>query len=190
MPWGQTWYSALTTLGVSAEDTMETIDAAYDFQMSEDQARSAAYFTALEQLSTVELPDVETLRLKVALERSMDRFTLGEYNCRPRLTADDLEKAYARIGLDNAHLESIMVDCKELPAEYIYTRHREAIQNATDSEQRKQISDALVMVGKDRSDTAMQNLGRDGGTHLSLDQAYGEFNVAADQPIDNEMLIL
>ncbi|BEI89970.1 uncharacterized protein CcaverHIS019_0300400 [Cutaneotrichosporon cavernicola] len=179
MPWGKESYPALETLGVSAEDTMDTIDIAYDFQMSENSARSPVYFTALEQLSTVDRPDIDTLRIKVAMERSMDRFSL-----------DDLEKAYARIGLDHAHLEDIMVDRKELPPDYIYDRHRETIQNATDSEQRTQISNALIMIGKDRGDWVMQDLGRAGGTHLSLEQAYREFNVTPDQPIDNEMLIL
>ncbi len=179
MPWGQAWYPALATLGVSPEDTIETIDKAYDFQMSEDHAHSAAHFSALDELSKVERPDIEILSLKVALERSMDRFT-----------TDDLEKAYTRIGLDNAHLEAIMVARDELPPEYIYDRHRDAMQNATDSEQRMQISNALVMIGRDRGDSAMQTLGREGNTHLSLDQAYREFNVSPDQPIDNEMLVL
>lgn len=68
----------LSTLGVSKVDTVDTIDIAYDFQMSEDHKNAAAYFEALEVLSNTHVPNIDTLRMKVAMQRSLDRFTLSE----------------------------------------------------------------------------------------------------------------
>lgn len=106
------------------------------------------------------------------------------------LTLDDLDRAYARIGLDPDYLESIMVLRHDIPAEHVYERHREAMERATDAQQRQDISNALVLVAKDRGDSTMQALGKEGGTHLTLEQAYKEFNLDRDSNIDNEMLIL
>lgn len=83
-----------------------------------------------------------------------------------------------------------MVTRTDLPAEHIYDKHREAMERATDPQSRQEVSDALVIVAKDRGDSVMQKLGKDGGVFLSLDQAYKEFNLTRDSNIDNEMLIL
>lgn len=181
---------ALTTLGLTSDDAIETVEIAYDFQVSEDHANVASYFSALEQLSNTHVEGVDALRIKVAMQRSLDRFSHGTLTPSHPLTPDDLDLAYALVGLDNEHLENIMVQRTDLPAEYIYERHREAMDRALDAQQRLAISNALVIVAKDRGDSAMQNLGKEGGTHLTLEQAYKEFNLERNSNIDNEMLIL
>lgn len=69
--------------------------------------------------------------------------------------------------------------------------HCEAMESAKDKPAEAQdISRGLYLIGKERNDEYMMELGRTGASHLSLDQAYREFNIPRDMEIDNEMLIL
>jgi ribosomal protein L18E len=60
--------------------------------------------------------------------------------------------------------------------------------NTLDSAGRADLSRALGLVGKDRSNEAMQRIAKNGGVYLSLEQAYQEFSTS--RQVDNEMLIM
>lgn len=84
-----------------------------------------------------------------------------------------------------------MLSPEDLPADYILTMHCQAMDRASEGTgTRSDISHALYLIGKERHDEYMMELGRTGASHLSLDQAYKEFNLSRDSEIDNEMLIL
>lgn len=69
--------SALHILGVSRFDTPFTIEMAYDLQISDDLANCPIYLGALTHLSHVLVPGHEALQIKVATEKSLDRYTIG-----------------------------------------------------------------------------------------------------------------
>lgn len=67
----------LHVLGASKYDTPSTIEDAYDLQISEDYANCPIYLSALTCLSHVLVPGHEVLQIKVATEKSLDRYTTG-----------------------------------------------------------------------------------------------------------------
>lgn len=73
---------ALNALGASRYDTPMTIEEAYDLQVSDDFANCSTYLGALTQLSHVFVAGHETLQIKVATEKSIDRYTIGEFRRR------------------------------------------------------------------------------------------------------------
>lgn len=73
---------ALHVLGVSRFDTPSTVETAYDLQISDDHANCSIYLGALIRLSHVLVPGHETLQIKVATEKSLDRYTIGALNWR------------------------------------------------------------------------------------------------------------
>lgn len=76
--------AALRDLGVSRFDTPTTIEEAYDLQVSEDFANCPIYLAALTRLSHVLVAGHEILQIKVATEKSLDRYTIGEFAARNR----------------------------------------------------------------------------------------------------------
>lgn len=61
--------------------------------------------------------------------------------------------------------------------------------NASDSS-RGEIGLALSIIGKSRNNFDMIQLARKGGVHLSVDQAYQEFNITRGEPFEDDMVIL
>ena len=66
-------------LGVTPQDTPETITTAYDLQVACDPGQTKLYLSALEAIAEkAQVTGQEALQMKVATERSMDRYTTGE----------------------------------------------------------------------------------------------------------------
>lgn len=68
----------LALLGVTDSDSATTIEKAYELQISDDYQKMPRYLSALEKLSSAHVPGRDALQLKVATERSLDRYTIGE----------------------------------------------------------------------------------------------------------------
>ncbi|KAL1413629.1 ubiquitin-specific protease ubp2 [Vanrija albida] len=178
IPYSGDLYQALNKLGASIHDVPSTIEDAYDLQVSDDAENTPQYLGALERISKSQLFGSDTLQIRVATERSMDRYT-----------DDEVDEAYSLIGCTPEHVSTIMVEREEMPVEHLLDLHRSAMSSASDSK-RAEISRALFIIGKDRRNDMMVELGKSGGSYLSLDQAYREFNLSRDTPIDDEMLIM
>lgn len=55
----------------------DTVAEAYELQISEDWVNMPQYLGALESLQGAPVKGVDALQLKVATERSLDRYTAG-----------------------------------------------------------------------------------------------------------------
>lgn len=103
---------------------------------------------------------------------------------------DDLDHAYEKIGLGRAEVEAIAVPREEIPIDYILSQHREAMNKVFDSTSRSDLGRALLLIGKERNNEQLMELGRAGEAFISLDDAYKEFGLSRDSNIDDELLIL
>lgn len=68
----------LYRLGVTKSDVLATIALAYDLQIAADPINIKDYLEALERLSNVHIVGKENLQMKVAMERSLGRYTRGK----------------------------------------------------------------------------------------------------------------
>lgn len=59
-----------------------------------------------------------------------------------------------------------------------------------DSTSRSELSRALFLIGKERNNEQLMDLGRSGEAFISLEDAYKEFGLSRDNNIDDELLIL
>jgi ubiquitin carboxyl-terminal hydrolase 25/28 len=168
----------LAALGVRDDDVVDTVSRAYDLQISDDHVNLPKYLGALEKLSNAHVPGVEALQIKVATDRSLDRYTL-----------DDLDNAYARIGITAEHVTELQIDRDDFSNEVVLDYHRRAMDGA-DVAARSEIGRALGIIGKERDDPVMMRLARNGGVYLSLEQAYKEFNITDKAGLDDELLIM
>lgn len=177
---------------MSRYDTPSTVAEAYDLQVSDDLANCPIYLGALTRLSHVLVPGHETLQIKVATEKSLDRYTISASQpvLRTPLTTDDLDSAYEKIGLGRNEVEAIAVPREDIPIDYILSQHREAMNKVFDSTSRAELSRALLLIGQERNNEQLMELGRSGEAFLSLDDAYKEFGLSRDSNIDDELLIL
>ncbi|KAK4683835.1 hypothetical protein P7C73_g6382, partial [Tremellales sp. Uapishka_1] len=155
----------------------DTIAKAYDLQVTCDSANGPAYLSALDRLAASSIPGKGELELKVAVARSLGRFTL-----------EDLDNAYSRIGYTVEQASTIGVDAAEVPQDYLLTLHKAAFQAATKAEERSAIAEALVLVGKSRKDELMIKLGSSGQIMLSVDEAYSALSAPKDS-IDDGLIM-
>lgn len=59
-----------------------------------------------------------------------------------------------------------------------------------DSTSRSELSRALTLIGKERKNEQLIQLGQSGEAFISLDDAYKEFGLSRDSNIDDELLVL
>ena len=67
-------------LGVTSRDTAWTMEMAYDLQIACDSLSLPKYLGALQALSTAPIAGNESMQMKVATERSLDRYTIGGFH--------------------------------------------------------------------------------------------------------------
>jgi len=65
-------------LGISTFDVANTVESAYQLQIGCDTSSLPRYLGALEALARAPMPGKEGLHVKVATERSLDRYTSGK----------------------------------------------------------------------------------------------------------------
>ena len=67
-------------LGATTRNLPDDIEQAYDYQVACDAVRTKVYLSALETVAEkAQVIGQENLMFKVARERSMKRYTIGEY---------------------------------------------------------------------------------------------------------------
>lgn len=76
-PFPDTVREACHILGVTKYDTAETLEIAYDLQIMFDEHNTSRYLGALERISEAPVVGKSSLELKVAVERSLDKYTDG-----------------------------------------------------------------------------------------------------------------
>jgi len=69
----------LHALGLSKFDTADMIPITYKWQMDCDRERLPKYLGAVERLSRHPLPGADDLKILVATERSLGRYTDSQY---------------------------------------------------------------------------------------------------------------
>lgn len=178
-PFPERYHYDLAKLGVMPRDTVGTIETAYDMQVSCDAQNVATYLGAIEKLAHAPVQASDLLQVKVATERSLDRYT-----------DEDIQHAYSQLGITPEFLSQVMIDLEDFPQDEILKMHRQAVDKALDSTTRSNLSRALTIIGKERRDHLMIQLGKNGVVYLSLEQAYSEFHLSRDAGIDDELLIL
>ena len=131
--------------------------------------------------------------MKVATERSLDRYTTGKFPWGMSYRADlplpgDIQAAYARVGYTLEQVDLIGVDAAEAPESYILELHKKAVQVSKDATERADIARALVIIGRERNSDVMKRLGSSGKTYLSLDEAFAALS-APKKSIDDGLIM-
>lgn len=78
-PFPDTVREACHILGATKYDTAETLETAYDLQIMFNEHNTPRYLGALEKISEAPVVGKSSLELKVAMERSLDKYTDGRY---------------------------------------------------------------------------------------------------------------
>nr|ODN88380.1 hypothetical protein L203_02993 [Cryptococcus depauperatus CBS 7841] len=172
---------AIHTLGASRYDTLGTIEVAYDLQITFDTRNIPKYLGALEKITEVNVFGKSSLEMKVAMEKSMDKYT--ESACRR-----DVNRAYDLIGYTLSHAKEICVPPQDAPDEYILNMHKNAIQACTSPSQRLEINQALVLIGKERGNDEIKAMGEKGQTVVSVEEAYEALSAPRDAVDDGLMM--
>lgn len=76
-PFPDTIREACHILGATKYDIAETLETAYDLQIMFDERNAPRYLGALEKISEAPVVGKSSLELKVAMERSLDKYTGG-----------------------------------------------------------------------------------------------------------------
>ncbi|WVW83772.1 hypothetical protein I302_105793 [Kwoniella bestiolae CBS 10118] len=181
-PEGTTAYSdtvktALFTLGVTKQDRAQTVEIAYGLQISCDPENTPAYLSALEKIAEAPIYGRESLQMRVALERSLDKYT-----------SDDLERAYNAIGYTAEHAEILCTGPEGAPDSHILDLHKAAVQAASTAQEKQDLARALVLIGRARKSDLMKQLGENGQTLMSVQEAYSALNCPEDA-IDDGLLM-
>ncbi|WVQ72603.1 hypothetical protein IAR50_002161 [Cryptococcus sp. DSM 104548] len=169
IPLPDTLKNACHILGATKFDTVDTLELAYDLQIAFDETNTPKYLGALETISEGPVYGKESAQLKVAMEKSMDKFT-----------ENDLLRAYSLIGYTSEHAETICVAPHEAPDEYILDMHKTAIQACTSPSARQDVNKALAKIGKARESTMMQDMAEKGQTTVSVQEAYEALSAPRD----------
>ncbi|ORX36800.1 hypothetical protein BD324DRAFT_627205 [Kockovaella imperatae] len=175
-PYPDSKNAAFESLGITKLDEWQTVEKAYKMQITDDAANVKLYLSALEEVSTVHIIGRDRLQTKVATERSMGRYTIA-----------DLREAYSKIGFTPEYASEITVEPEEAPDSHILELHKKACMAATTAE-RREISQALVLIGRDRDSQELQDLGKSGETFMSLDDAYAALSAPRDS-IDDGLIM-
>lgn len=64
-------------LGITKQDTAQTVEKAYDMQILCDPGRTSAYLSALQIISDQPVAGKESLQMKLVIERSMGKYSAG-----------------------------------------------------------------------------------------------------------------
>ncbi|KAK8864283.1 hypothetical protein IAR55_001529 [Kwoniella newhampshirensis] len=168
-PYPDTARSACYTLGATKSDRATTIETAYGLQISCDIRNTPRYLAALEQVAQAPTPGKEALQLRVATERSLDKYS-----------SDDIDRAYQTIGYTSQHVEVIGVDAPEAPDDYVLDLHKRAVQTATSTQEKQDLARALVLLGRERNSDLMKRLGGSGQALISVDEAYAALSAPRD----------
>ncbi|WWC89454.1 uncharacterized protein L201_004378 [Kwoniella dendrophila CBS 6074] len=177
MPYGDLVRNALFTLGVTKLDRAQTIEIAYGLQISCDSKRTPEYLAALEKVAEAPIAGRESLQMRVATERSLDKYS-----------SDDLEKAYNLIGYTSDYAETLCVLPSEAPDSHIFDLHKKAVQSSSSASERQNLSNALLLIGRERGSDVMKQLGESGQTLMSVQEAYSALNCPEDA-IDDGLLM-
>nr|KIR50274.1 ubiquitin carboxyl-terminal hydrolase 25/28 [Cryptococcus bacillisporus CA1280] len=156
-------------LGATKYDTAETLETAYDLQIMFDERNTPRYLGALEKISEAPVVGKSSLELKVAMERSLDKYT-----------DDEVLKAYSLIGYTRQHAEDISIPPQGAPDEYILSMHKSAIQASTSSQQRQDLNKALVLIGRERRSDQLKSMGENRQTLVSVQEAYEALSAPRD----------
>jgi ubiquitin carboxyl-terminal hydrolase 25/28 len=180
-------------LGITPADEPATIEEAYDLQIACDASSLPRHLEALDTLARAPFPGKERLQMKVATERSLDRYTSGDSFAPSRVArswqpAGDIQAAYARIGFTQEQVDLIGVEAAEAPESYILDLHKKAVQASSSPAERPEIAQALTLIGRERNSEVMRRLGRSGQTHLSVDEAYAALS-APRNSIDDGLIM-
>ena len=188
-PFGDVKNGACRHLGITKFDTPATAERAYNLLVADDAMNTKAHLAALESLSEYSIPGKERLQTKVATERSLGRYTAGELTRSPptHCILADLRDAYARIGFTREYADTITVEPEEAPDHHILELHKTAAQGASAS-YRRELSQALLLIGRERQSESMQQLGQSGETFLSVDDAYAALS-APKESIDDGLIM-
>ncbi|KIR77297.1 ubiquitin carboxyl-terminal hydrolase 25/28 [Cryptococcus gattii E566] len=168
-PFPDTIREACHILGATKYDTAETLETAYDLQIMFDERNTPRYLGALEKISEAPVVGKSSLELKVAMERSLDKYT-----------DDEVLKAYSLIGYTRQHAEDISIPPQGAPDEYILSMHKSAIQASTSSQQRQDLNKALVLIGRERRSEQLKSMGENGQTLVSVQEAYEALSAPRD----------
>ncbi|OCF60484.1 hypothetical protein L486_00117 [Kwoniella mangroviensis CBS 10435] len=185
-PYGDNVKSALHTLGVTKQDRAQTVEIAYGLQISCDAESAPSYLSALEKIAEAPIYGRESLQMRVALERSLDKYIYQLTD--PNSHVDDLERAYHAIGYTAEYAESIFVPCEEAPESHILELHKQAVQSASSAQEKQNLSRALVIIGRHRKSELMKNMGENGETLMTVQDAYSALNCPEDA-IDDGLLM-
>ena len=102
-------------------------------------------------------------------------------------TSADLRDAYTRIGFTHEYAEAITVEPEEAPDHHILELHKTSSQGAS-AFRRRDLSQALLLIGRERESETMQQIGRSGETFLSVDDAYAALS-APKESIDDGLIM-
>ncbi|OCF36740.1 hypothetical protein I316_01336 [Kwoniella heveanensis BCC8398] len=172
---------ALYQLGATKQDRAQTIEIAYGLQIACDAQNTPLYLSALEKIAEAPTFGRESLQMRVATERSLNKYTIGEL-------ADIVVVAYDAIGYTSSHAEEICVMPHEAPEDYILNMHKKAVQAATSPNERWELSRALLLIGRERKSELMQRLGDSGQTLMSVEEAYAALSCPMDA-VDDGLLM-
>ncbi|ODO08058.1 hypothetical protein I350_03641 [Cryptococcus amylolentus CBS 6273] len=161
--------NACHALGATRFDTVDTLELAYDLQIAFDEVNTPKYLGALETISEGPIYGKDSAQLKVAMEKSMDKFT-----------ENDLLRAYSLIGYTTDHAETICVAPHEAPNDYILDMHKKAIRACTSPSARQDVNDALAKIGKARESFMLQCMAEKGQTTVSVQEAYEALSAPRD----------
>ncbi|WWC61766.1 uncharacterized protein I303_104351 [Kwoniella dejecticola CBS 10117] len=167
----------LYTLGVTKTDKAETVEIAYGLQISSDKARSPLYLTALEKVAEAPVYGREMLQMRVATERSLDKYS-----------SDEVDKAYNLIGYTPEYTETLCVLPSEAPDDHILDLHKKAVQSSSTSQEKQDLSKALIILGRERGSELMKTLGENGQTLMSVQEAYSALSCPEDA-VDDGLLM-
>ncbi|WRT66247.1 uncharacterized protein IL334_003200 [Kwoniella shivajii] len=176
-PYGDFFKPPLHDLGVTKLDRAQTIEIAYGLQISCHTAGTPKYLGALEKVAEAPVFGKENLQMRVATERSLEKYT-----------SDDVDRAYNLIGYTSDYAETLCVLPHEAPDSHILDLHKKAIQAATTSNAKQDIARALIIIGKERNSDIMRQLGETGQTLMSVQEAYSALNCPEDA-IDDGLLM-
>ena len=98
-----------------------------------------------------------------------------------------MAEAYSKIGFTQDYAAEITVEPEEAPDSHILELHKRANQGASASE-RREISQALIIIGRDRGSKEMQDLGESGESFMSLEDAYAALS-APRNSIDDGLIM-
>ena len=104
--------------------------------------------------------------------------------CEMSLHAEELQQAYDRIGFSQQHSDFIMIEPQEAPDEYILGLHRTAVHASSSPSERAGMHQALLLIGRSRKSTLLQDMAESGQTLLTVDDAYQALGVNRETPDD------